>query len=285
MATDADPGTRWASEHGDVEWWQVDLSAPRLVDQVSLLWHLARADHYVISTSLDGTTFADAAEVRLDLSLRELAALSRTGRHREATTFPVRPARYVRVTSRVRAPILVGGESRLFGISFWEAAVFGPPDDGPATPAFDLPTVAAPPPPASAPAAAPRPLAMLSPPPTIRIKGIATASGAAIQLLSVHAPRGATVRVRCRGRGCPERVRTRRGTSRIREVERALRAGAVIDVAVTQAGRYGSTCASSSAGVSRRAGSTAARSVRPSGPWRARPAEPATRVRTSVQIR
>ena len=238
MATDVDHGTRWASEHSDVEWWQADLSGPRLVDQVSLVWHLARADHYVISTSLDGTTFADAAEVRLDLSPRELAALSRTGRHREATIFPVRLARYVRVTSRVRAPILVGGESRLSGISFWEAAVFGPPDDGPATPAFDLPTVAAPPPPASPPAG-PRSPAMLSPIPTVRIKGTATASGAAIQLLSVHAPRAATVRVRCRGRGCPERVRTRRGTSRIREVERALRAGAVIDVAVTQAGRYG----------------------------------------------
>jgi uncharacterized protein (DUF3084 family) len=75
--------------------------------------------------------------------------------------------------------------------------------------------------------------------PIIRIKGSATASGAAIQLLSVRAPRAATVRVSCRGGGCPKRVRSRKGTGRIRELQRRLRAGAVIDVAVTQAGRYG----------------------------------------------
>jgi hypothetical protein len=75
--------------------------------------------------------------------------------------------------------------------------------------------------------------------PIVRIKGAATASGAAIQLLSVRAPRAATVRVRCRGGGCPKRVRSRKGTGRIRELQCRLRAGAVIDVAITQPGRYG----------------------------------------------
>jgi hypothetical protein len=277
MATDGDPDTRWESEYTDTEWWQVDLGAARQVDQVSLLWHIARAEAYVISTSLDGATFTDAAEVSLDLSADELAAVSRSRRHRRTTTFPARPARYVRVTSRERAPITVGGRIRLFGVSFWQASVFGPPDGVPAAPAGQpaAPAPAGAPAPGAGPAPAPAPApsrpaagtpfdspsGSTSPPagqtpappdsaapgeprqvfpfPIIRIKGAATASGAAIQLLSVRAPRAATVRVSCRGRGCPKRIRSRKGTGRIRELQRRLRAGAVIDVAVTQAGRYG----------------------------------------------
>ena len=256
MATDGNPDTRWESEYLDTEWWQVDLGRPRQVDQVSLLWHLARAESYVISTSLDGVTFTTAADVRLDLSPEELADVIRTRRHREATTFAARAARYVRVTGRRRALIQVGNGTRVFGISFWEANVFGPADAAPAgatgQPAapsrpgsgFDLPSAPAAPPapgPAAPPAGAPRQTPTLAPFPIIRITGSLTGSGARIRLLSVRAPRAATVRITCRGRGCPSRVRSRKGgsTRRIRELHRALGAGTVIQVAVTQRGRYG----------------------------------------------
>ena len=260
MATDGDPNTRWESEYADTEWWQVDLGRPRQVDQVSLLWHVARAETYVISTSLDGVTFTAAADVTLDLSPEELADVVRTRRHREATTFAARVARYVRVTGRKRAPIQTSNGTRLYGISFWEANVFGPADDVPAgtsgqpaasgsTPSrpgsgFDLPSapsVPGAPAPVPPPVSAPRQAAMLRPFPVIRITGSLTGSGADIRLLSVRAPRAATVRVTCRGTGCPRRVRSRKGgsTRRIRELHRRLGAGTVIDVAVTQRGRYG----------------------------------------------
>lgn len=263
MATDGNPDTRWESEYADTEWWQVDLGRARQVDQVSFVWHVARAEAYVISTSLDGTTFTEAAEVRLDLTAAELANVVETRRHRETTIFPARPARFVRMTSRRRAPI--GDRQRVYGVSFWEANVFGPSDDAPVTQAgqpapstparpgagFDLPSAPTPPSPGSSPSAPPAPpaapgaaaperLPLLRPFPVIRIKGSLTRSGAAIQLLSIRAPRAATVRVSCRGRGCPRRVKTRKGgTKRIRELQRALRAGTVIDVAVTQRGRSG----------------------------------------------
>jgi hypothetical protein len=62
-----------------------------------------------------------------------------------------------------------------------------------------------------------------------------------IQLLSVRAPKGTTIRARCRGRSCPQQVRTRRDVRRARltELERMLRAGTVIRIYITKPGTWG----------------------------------------------
>jgi PKD repeat protein len=87
------------------------------------------------------------------------------------------------------------------------------------------------------------PVAM-SPFPVVRIRGRALGSRVTVNLLSIRAPRGATVTVRCRGKGCPRRTASVRGVStsrsvRLRSLERVYRAGAVLEVYVTKAGRVG----------------------------------------------
>lgn len=261
--TDGDDDTRWSSEYSDPQWWQVDLGRPRLVDGLSLLWYRAHSAHYLVSTSLDGVNFITVADVSLRLSTPKLEELSKTRRLRDKPTFAASLGRYVRITSLERAPVLIDGKRFFFGISLREARVLGPPDDGalpgpppPATlpptqmspfqvvdddaPAFDTTrpgSGGSPSPPALVPRST---LALMSPFPTVRLKGTLTARGAAIDLLSIRAPRTATVRVRCRGRGCPKRVRNRRGSvRRVREMQRKLRAGVVLEVFVMQRGRYG----------------------------------------------
>ena len=78
-----------------------------------------------------------------------------------------------------------------------------------------------------------------------RISGraIITARGARLPL-RIHAERGSTVQVRCRGRGCPARAQSIRARSRVVRFERFSRelpAGAVLEVFVTKrraVGRY-----------------------------------------------
>ena len=81
---------------------------------------------------------------------------------------------------------------------------------------------------------------------TVRIRGLVTTQGAYITLLSVNAPRGARVLVRCKGSpSCP----TSRSTARTARVgrlltfrrfhRRHLRAGARIEVLVTKRGYLG----------------------------------------------
>jgi len=256
-ANDGDADTRWGSEYSDPQFWQVDLGRPRLVDGLSLLWHRAHSSHYLVSTSVDGSTFTPVANVTLRLSEADLQALSVSRRLRDEPTFAATTARYVRITSLERAPVIVGDQRLRFGVSLWEARVLGPSDDAgvvspppasvppptqttsqaqvvPAAPAFDTAGSSTEAPSASV------PLALMSPFPTVRLKGVLTDRGAAIDLLSVRAPRAAVVRVRCRGRGCPLEVRTRRGSvRRVVELQRELRAGAVVEVFVVQRGRYG----------------------------------------------
>jgi hypothetical protein len=57
-------------------------------------------------------------------------------------------------------------------------------------------------------------LRLLAPFPVVRIAGKVTRRGTRIRRLTVSAPRGAKIRVRCRGRGCPFRRATR--TARLR---------------------------------------------------------------------
>jgi PKD repeat protein len=86
-------------------------------------------------------------------------------------------------------------------------------------------------------------LRLLSPFPIVRIAGRIMKHGTRIRLLSVDAPRGAKVSVRCAGRGCPFAKQVRvadRGPAawaarqvRMRRLERLLRPGVIVKVYVT----------------------------------------------------
>ena len=91
--------------------------------------------------------------------------------------------------------------------------------------------------PVATPAPPPR---LLRPFPVVRIKGVLTARGARVTLLSVRAPRGSRVTVACRGSDCPSRRYTSpASTGRLRPFERALGAGTRLEVRVTKAGFIG----------------------------------------------
>ena len=86
----------------------------------------------------------------------------------------------------------------------------------------------------------PPPLVM---PPLVRLAGRPTSRGARIRLLEVFAPPQATVTVRCRGRSCPYRQRSKRATP-IRITFRGFRgrglaAGTLVEVFVTAPGTIG----------------------------------------------
>ena len=124
-AVDANSATRWSSGFSDNQWWQVDLGSVRKVSRVELNWESAYASRYKILTSTDGTSFSEAADVTISA-----AGL-------KVTNFAERDARYIRVQGVTRASA--------YGISFWDARVFGPADTGHDTPtatataAFDWP--------------------------------------------------------------------------------------------------------------------------------------------------
>ena len=84
-------------------------------------------------------------------------------------------------------------------------------------------------------------LSQLSPWPVVRMAGSLTDRGADLRLLSVKAPRGARIAVRCQG-GCPRaslrRVAPRRAV-RLKPYERKLRAGTVLEIRVSSAARIG----------------------------------------------
>ena len=96
-----------------------------------------------------------------------------------------------------------------------------------------------------------RQLRLMSPFPVVRITGKVVRSGARIKSLTVQAPFGATVKVRCRGRGCPfhrssktlanaGKAKTTSKTIRIRKLENhLLRTGASIKVLVSRSGEIG----------------------------------------------
>jgi PKD repeat protein len=88
----------------------------------------------------------------------------------------------------------------------------------------------------------PAPPAPMHPVPVVRIAGIVLPHGALVKVLSVRAPRGASVLVRCRGRGCPARAVARstgRSLLRFHRFERRLRAGVMLELFVRKRGRLG----------------------------------------------
>ena len=93
-------------------------------------------------------------------------------------------------------------------------------------------------------------LKLLSPFPIVRISGVVRRAGIRVHLLTVDAPRGAKIRIRCRRRGCPVRRLTRHArvtenahVSRLVKIKRFkgrfLRAGTVVQVFVTKPGTIG----------------------------------------------
>jgi hypothetical protein len=81
---------------------------------------------------------------------------------------------------------------------------------------------------------------LLEPFPLIRIKGVLTARGARLTLLTVRAPRGARIRVTCTGHRCPRRRLARTAAvSRLRPFERSLRGGTRLGFTVTKPGFVG----------------------------------------------
>jgi hypothetical protein len=81
---------------------------------------------------------------------------------------------------------------------------------------------------------------MMNPAPVVRIRGRLTTSGARITLLTVRAPRGARITVRCLGRRCP--ARRWAGTAsltRVARFQRAMPAGVRIVITVTKRNRIG----------------------------------------------
>jgi hypothetical protein len=90
----------------------------------------------------------------------------------------------------------------------------------------------------------PRPPKQFSRTPIVRVVGVPTEGGALLSLLTVNAPKGAHVGIRCRGDGCPyKRKRTISKGRRIvfRAMAGSFDAGAVIQIRVTRPetiGRY-----------------------------------------------
>lgn len=87
-------------------------------------------------------------------------------------------------------------------------------------------------------------LTILQPFPIVRIRGRLVGSGVDLTLLSVRAPKGAKVKVVCKGKGCPKRTTLyytvkKGGGVRIRKLERPLGKNAVIEIYVTKTGTIG----------------------------------------------
>jgi PKD repeat protein len=90
--------------------------------------------------------------------------------------------------------------------------------------------------------AARRRLRMMRPLPVVRIAGVVLPNGARVQILSVKAPRGASVRLRCRGAGCPKGMVAKTSARRVvrfRRFERRLLAGITIEIFVRKPGFIG----------------------------------------------
>jgi hypothetical protein len=88
---------------------------------------------------------------------------------------------------------------------------------------------------------------LMQPFPIVRIAGNDTAMGAKLTLLTVQAPVGARITIVCRGHGCPAKPVSRMATSTRVDVvliefhrfERALGAGAILEIRVSKSGEIG----------------------------------------------
>jgi PKD repeat protein len=82
----------------------------------------------------------------------------------------------------------------------------------------------------------------LQPSPVVRLNGDILSTGARVRVLSVRAPRGSLVVVRCHGKGCPverRRKRVKKNPVRFKTFERVLRAGIKLEILVKKQGTIG----------------------------------------------
>ena len=114
FAVDGDPTTRWSSNYVDGQWWQVDLGGYYAVERVELNWEAAYASSYRIQMSDNGLVFTTVAS----------PTISAAGHH--VHSFAPTRARYVRVLGVTRATP--------WGISLFDAEVYGQPTDPPPSP-------------------------------------------------------------------------------------------------------------------------------------------------------
>jgi PKD repeat protein len=83
---------------------------------------------------------------------------------------------------------------------------------------------------------------LLTPFPVVRLVGVAYTTRTIVSVLSVQSPRGALVRVRCKGTGCPKVVRRKKSKGkgvRFKTFERGIRAGAKLEIFVVAKKRIG----------------------------------------------
>ena len=114
-----------------------------------------------------------------------------------------------------------------------------PPADLPSEPTGGTEPSAGSNPPLPTPTPRPR---LMSPFPVIRIAGTVLPHGARVDVLSVRAPRGSRIQVRCVGSGCPVRSLATTSATRLvrfRKFERRLPAGTRLKVFVRQENRIG----------------------------------------------
>ncbi|HVE15906.1 MAG TPA: discoidin domain-containing protein, partial [Chthoniobacterales bacterium] len=106
-AVDEENGTRWASEHADNQWLQVDLGAKRSISEIKINWEAAGAKDYDLQVSDDGKSWKTIRTVtgNKQTGLVTLSDLHGSGR-------------YVRLEAHTR--ILPN-----YGFSIWEFQVFG----------------------------------------------------------------------------------------------------------------------------------------------------------------
>jgi F5/8 type C domain/PKD domain len=114
FAIDGNPTTRWSSNYVDGQWWQVDLGGYYAVERVELNWEAAYASSYLIQVSDNGLVFTTVAS----------PTISAAGHH--VHSFAPTRARYVRVLGVTRATP--------WGISLFDAEVYGQPTDAPPPP-------------------------------------------------------------------------------------------------------------------------------------------------------
>jgi PKD repeat protein len=82
----------------------------------------------------------------------------------------------------------------------------------------------------------------LQPAPVVRLNGDILSRGTRVRVLSVRAPRGSLVVVRCHGKGCPverRRKRIKKNPVRFKTFERVLRAGIKLEILVKKPGTIG----------------------------------------------
>jgi hypothetical protein len=63
FAIDGKMDTRWSSNFGDTEWWQVQFKEPRVISGLKISWETAFAEKYEIAASMDGQNWRKVYDV------------------------------------------------------------------------------------------------------------------------------------------------------------------------------------------------------------------------------